>query len=121
MQKPLRVSFHDLPVSAPVEEACHAEAAKLEHHSDRIISCEVVIAEPHRSHRSGNHFDIRIVVHVPGQTLVVNREPHHQQAEDVHIALRDAFHRMRRQLDEYAQRRRGQVKAHERPEPSDRG
>ena len=43
-------------------------------------------------------------------------------AEDVHIALRDAFDAAKRQLEDYARKMRGDVKTHQpkrRPEKSD--
>jgi len=50
---------------------------------------------------------------VPGGELVANREPdEHHAYSDVYVAIRDAFDAMRRQLEDYARRQRGQVKEH---------
>lgn len=111
MQIPVQVAFHGLPTSEAVEAACHEEAAKLERFCDRITSCRIVVAEPHRNHRKGNLYEVRLDITVPGSEIVVNRE-HHQPQEDVFMAIRDAFGTAKRQLEEYVQRLRHQVKNH---------
>src|SRR5450756_2642710 len=46
-----------------------------------------------------------------GKELVVNREPGDRNAhQDIYVAIRDAFSAMERQLRDYAQRRRGEIK-----------
>jgi hypothetical protein len=73
----------------------------------------VVVALPHRHHRSGRLWSIRVDVVVPGADIVVNRDhPLDHAHEDVHVALRDAFLAARRQLEDHARRRRGAVKRH---------
>jgi ribosome-associated translation inhibitor RaiA len=43
---------------------------------------------------------------VPGDEIVVNREPHqHQEHQDIWIAIRDAFNAAQRQLRSYSARR----------------
>jgi ribosomal subunit interface protein len=84
---------------------------KLEKFSDRISDCRVVIAVPHRHHHQGNIYHVQINLTVPGSELVVNRQPPAQQThEDLHVAIRDAFENAERQLKEYAQLRRGEIK-----------
>jgi ribosome-associated translation inhibitor RaiA len=100
-----------MPVSDAVEARCWKEADKLERYFDRIVACHVTIAESHRCHRHGNLFEVRINLLVPGRELVVNREPtEHHVDEDMDVAIRDAFDRMRRQLQDHVRKMRGQVK-----------
>ncbi len=114
MQVPVQVTFRDMPVSDAVEAACWDEAAKLERYFDRITSCRIVIAESHHRHRKGNLFEVRIDLAVPGRLLTVSREPpKHQADEDIQVAIREAFDRARRQLEDYTRQRRQQVKSHE--------
>jgi len=81
---------------------------------DRIVGCYVTIAESHRRHRQGNLFEVRINLVVPRGELVVNREPtEHHVDEDIDVAIRNAFDRMRRQLQDHVRKMRGQVKKHE--------
>jgi cold shock CspA family protein len=54
---------------------------------------------------------------VPGGELVVARSPSaHAAHEDVLVAIRDAFDAARRELMDYARRKRGQVKGHVGPQ-----
>jgi len=103
MQVPVQVTFRDMPVSDAVEAACWEEAARLERYYDRVTSCRVVIAESR--HRAGV-FEVRIDLAVPGRVLVVNGQPPNHAAPDVSAAVREAFARARRQLEDYARKRR---------------
>ncbi len=114
MQVPVQVTFRDMPVSDAIEAACWEESEKLERYYDRITSCRIVVAESHHRRQKGNLFEIRIDLAVPGRVLVVNREPSkHHRDEDVYVAIREAFERARRQLEDFVDRQRGQVKTHE--------
>jgi cold shock CspA family protein/ribosome-associated translation inhibitor RaiA len=116
MQVPLQVSFRNMPPSAAIEADIRDKAAKLEAFSDRITSMRVVVETPHRQHRRGKLFHVRVDVRVPGRELVVSREPaEHHAYEDVYVAIRDAFDAARRQIEDYAREMRGMVKAHEAP------
>jgi len=116
MQVPLRVSFRNMPPSPAVEADIHEKAAKLEEFCDRITSVRVVVETPHRQHRQGKLFHVRIDVRVPGRELVVRREPaEHHAHEDIQVAVRDAFDAAKRQLEDYVREMRGSVKIHETP------
>lgn len=114
MQTPIQVTFRDMPVSDAVEARCWQEAEKLERYFDGIVGCHVTIAESHHRHQQGNLFEVRIQLAVPAKELVVTREPPgHHVDEDIDVAIREAFDRMRRQLQDYARKLRGEVKKHE--------
>jgi ribosomal subunit interface protein len=114
MQIPVQVTFRHMSVSEAVEAQCWKEAAKLERYFDRITACRVVIEQPHRHHRKGNLYQVRVDLTVPGSEIVVTREPPaHAADEDLQVALREAFDTTRRELEDYARRLRGQVKTHE--------
>lgn len=116
MQLPLQITFRDMDPSAAVETKIREKAAKLDQFFDHIMSCRVTVEAPHRRHHQGNLFHVRIDVTVPGKELVVSREPaEHQAHEDAYVVIRDAFNAMRRQLEDYSRRLKGNVKAHEVP------
>jgi ribosomal subunit interface protein len=120
MQVPLSISFRNVPPSPAIEADIREKAAKLEEFCDRITSARVVIETPHRQHRQGKLFHVRIDLRVPGRELVVSREPAaHHAYEDVYVAIRDAFDGAKRQLEDYVREMRGTVKAHE-PTPQGR-
>ncbi len=117
MQIPVQVTFRDMPVSDAVEAACWEEAEKLDRYFDRIMGCRIVVAAPHRHQTKGRLYSVKIDLTIPGGEIVVNRDQHEKHAhEDVYIALRDAFQRARRQLEQHVERQRGDVKAHESPD-----
>lgn len=113
MHTPLEIEFRHLDRSEAVETNIENHLRKLEECFARITRCEVVVEQPHRHHHQGNLFHVRITLSVPGRKLVVNRSPAANHAhEDIYVTVRDAFHAMRRQLEDYARELRGDVKQH---------
>jgi cold shock CspA family protein len=114
MRLPLQIAFHNVPHNAEIESAIRANAEWLDKYYERIMSCRVVVDRPHLHHKEGNLYQIRIDVTVPGDELVVTREPsQHTDYKNLGIMLRDAFDELRRQLEDYARRQHGQAKADE--------
>jgi cold shock CspA family protein len=109
MQRPVQITFHDFSLTEPVEAEIRAKAAKLETYYDNILGCKVVVEAPVHHHHKGGPFKVRIELAVPGNDLVVN----HKDDEELSVAIREAFHAMRRQLEDYVRQRRGFVKTHE--------
>lgn len=113
MQQPLQITFRNLAHSDAVEARLREKAAQLEHYCDEIISCHVIVEAPHRQHQNGNLFSVRVDMYLPEKHLVVSRDRHDDHAhQDVYVAIRDTFHAAYRQLEDYAQKRRRQVKRH---------
>jgi ribosome-associated translation inhibitor RaiA/cold shock CspA family protein len=117
MQTPLEIAFHNLPPSDQLEAVIRERAGKLERLYDRLTACRVSVEALHQQHQTGNVCEVHIVMTVPGQELVVSREPHRVKqryaAPDVHTSIRDAFKAAERQLKEYKRRIRGDVKPHD--------
>ncbi|MBS0644890.1 MAG: ribosome-associated translation inhibitor RaiA [Proteobacteria bacterium] len=118
MQEPLQLAFRNMAAPIGLEEAIREEFTALEQFCDRIAACHVTVeAEQHRQ-RHGKLYRVRIVMTVPGREIVVAREPaERHRYDDVHIAMRDAFHAARRQLVEYARMAKGAVKTHVAAQP----
>ena len=113
MHLPLQITFRNIEHSDALEAKVRERADDLDHCYGRIMSCRVIIEALHKHHRNGNQFHVRIDLTVPEAELIANREPdEHHAYTDVHVAIRDAFDAMRRQLEDYAQRERGEVKTH---------
>ncbi len=114
MLLPVQVSFRDMDRSAAVERAVRRRAAGLDRYYPGITGCRVMVEAPHRRHRRGRLYRVRVEVTVPGREVVSRRHPaRHGAHEDVYVAVRDAFDAARRQLMDRIRHRRGQVKAHE--------
>ena len=114
MERPVQITFRDLPASAAADARIREEAAELEQFYDRIQRCRVVVELPHRHQRQGNLYAVRVDLTVPGHELVIGREPTEQHAhEDLYVAIRDAFAAAKRQLQDFARRERADTKHHE--------
>lgn len=113
MKIPLQITYRGFSSSEALSHVIREEADKLEEFCDRITSCRVVVEQPHRHHRKGKHFHVRVDVTVPGNELVAGRDPANNESyEDPFVAVAESFTAMRRMLQDYTQRRRGDVKAH---------
>jgi ribosomal subunit interface protein len=113
MQTQAQVSFDDIPIDEAVRDAVLEHIDQLESYDDRITGCHVVIAQPHRHHREGRLYSVRVDVRVPGGEIIVNRDHHLDHAhEDVFVAIRDSFAAARRRLEDHVRRQRGSEKVH---------
>jgi ribosome-associated translation inhibitor RaiA len=102
MQAPLEIKFRELEPSTALTTRIRELATRLERFFDRIQFCEVAVELPHRHHRQGRQYHVRIKLDVPGTMLVVSNDPGPDEAhEDIYVALRDAFDAARRQLEDY--------------------
>lgn len=116
MQSPLRITFRHMKHSDAVAANIREKAEKLDQFYENIMSCRVVVEPAHKHKHKGNLYQVRLNVTVPGNELVVTREPdQHHAHEDIYVSIRDAFDAMRRQLEDFARVQRGNVKAHETP------
>jgi ribosomal subunit interface protein len=109
MQLPLQVTFRDVPHSDAIEAAIREKAEKLDRFYDRIMAVRAVVGTIQRHHHQGKLYNIRLDITVPGGEIVINRD----KAEDIYVAIRDAFDAARRKLEDFARKQRGEVKTHE--------
>jgi ribosome-associated translation inhibitor RaiA len=112
MQRPLELEFKDMPPSAAVEKLIRNRMAKLEQFYDRITGCRVIVLDPHQHHHQGKKFQVHIRLTVPGAVLVSSHDSDERGHEDAHVAVRDSFDAVQRQLEDYVRKQRGEVKAH---------
>jgi ribosomal subunit interface protein len=113
MQIPLQISFRNMDPSPAVEAIVREKAAKLDRFFERIVSCEVTVEAPHRRQHKGKLYRVRIDIGMPGKDVHVNQEgPKNQAHQDVYVAIRDAFDAAVRQVEDQAQRLRGDIKSH---------
>lgn len=114
MQSPVQITFRGIPHSDFIEDKVREKAKKLEHYYPNIIRCHVVINAEHHRHHKGNLYVVHLDISVPEKEIVVSQKNHDKHShEDVYVAIRDAFDAARRQLEDYARMRRGDIKSHE--------
>lgn len=109
----LQVTWRGMAESDALATLIRTRFVKLYRFHRRILGCRVLIEQPHHHQHAGEHVRVRIDLSVPGQELVVDREPAEGAAhEDAYVAVREAFNAMRRQLEDYVRVRRGFTKTH---------
>lgn len=104
MKLPLEITFRNVTRTDEIEERIRAKAAKLDKFFDKITGCRVVVEAPHKHHNKGNTYHVSIELSVPGDEIVVTRDPQTEEHTDLGIALRDAFAAAQRQLQAYVER-----------------
>lgn len=131
MKSELQVTFRNMEPSPEIEEWIRAEAAKLDTFYAQLMGCRVMVELPHRHHRKGIPFHIRIDLTVPQGEIVVKHVPSlssrarqlgeneirkHGEAniqhKDLRQAINDSFKTAGRRLQDYARRQRGDIKSH---------
>jgi len=129
MLLPVQVTFRNMEDHAGLEEYVQKEAAKLELFFSRISSCRVVVERPQRA-TSSKFYHVRIDLGVPNEELLVKHVPSlHGNLQDMQTqksrreaksvlvhktprqAIHEAFQEMGRQVQDYARRQGGAVKA----------
>jgi ribosomal subunit interface protein len=103
MNTPLKITYHGVDASPAIEARIHERVARLERFHSRITSCDVAIEEPHRQHKKGNLFSVRLLIRTPTGDVVINRAgPEDHAHEDFYVALRDAFDAAQRKLEDFS-------------------
>lgn len=127
----LQITFRNMESSEIAEEWVRAEVAKLSTFYNRIMGCRVAVEMPHRHHKRGRPYHVRIDLTVPGEEIVIKREPSlslrvrrlgdaeikkrlelETPHKNLRLAINDAFKVAGRRLQDYARRQRGDVKSH---------
>lgn len=107
MNNPIQITFREMHPSAALEEIVKQKADKLAAQFGPIQAVSVAIEAPHRAHKKGGLYAVRLDVRVPGAEFAARSESTYNHAhEDVHVAVRDAFAAASRQLEVWNQRRR---------------
>lgn len=109
---PLQIVSRDFTVTDSIQFEVEKHVQRLEKLYDRILGADVAISLPHKHAHKGRIFHLAIKIRVPGETLIVNREPEmNSDHEDFHLAVRDAFGAMRRKLSEFGKRQNHRARA----------
>lgn len=93
MQRELQITFDGLPHSEVLDRDIREKVRKLDQINHRLIGGHVVVQAPPRHHNHGGRFGVSVNLKLPGSEISVNRE-----AEDVYVAVRDAFDAAKRKL-----------------------
>ncbi len=108
MQVPIQVTFRNVKHSSVLIDHVNEKAEKLNKFAENIISCQVVIEFESKHLQTGNLYNTRLVVTVPGKELVST----HNHNENMYVTIREAFDDMSRMLEDYSHILHGRVKHH---------
>jgi cold shock CspA family protein/ribosome-associated translation inhibitor RaiA len=103
MDRPLEIAFHNLDSSPSLEAEIRESVDRLEARYPQLIGCRVSVEAQHQQHRTGNLYEVHVVLSVRGgRDLAVSREPHKAKQRyanpDVRASMRDAFRAAEKQL-----------------------
>lgn len=103
MMTPLQITMRTAGGSSEaIDGYVRQRVAKLDRIFDRITKCHVTIETPHRHKSHGIHYHVRVDLVVPGNELVVNRDPTESHVhQDAYAAIDAAFEDAQRVLKEY--------------------
>jgi len=127
-----RIVFRGVRPAEGLQTEVQRHLLKLRRYYRGLLDCHVLIEQLARHHRYGNRYHVRVDLIAPGATIVVSREADlhaaaahtgadrmrktseaDPQRKHLRQAIREAFVTARRQLQDYARRRRGAVKVHQ--------
>lgn len=121
MAVPLQIAYRGVDQSDALDALIADEAGKLERYFDRILGCRVLVEHAHARQREGAPFQARITINLPGEDVFINQGPdvHDSVAadddtparvqkrtnvdaafKDPAVAIRQAFKKARRQLQD---------------------
>ncbi|HVK78062.1 MAG TPA: HPF/RaiA family ribosome-associated protein [Kofleriaceae bacterium] len=109
MTTPTKVTFKRMTASPALEARIVELTERLTHVHDGVRRCDVVVELPHRHHRRGRAFHVRVHLHLDGPVadVIVSHDPGLDVAhDDPYVAVRDAFAAARRQLQDLVGRQR---------------
>ena len=118
MQTPVEIDFHGLKANERLRACVLKNISTLEQRFGRITACRVVIKAPSERHRTGGVCEVAIRLALPqGRHVDIARSEKAEKADDrladPMVAVKAAFQRARRRLQDQAGRMRGQVKCHD--------
>lgn len=98
---PVQITFHGVDPQPGLEEAARGHAEHLTRFHPRIHGCRVVIGRAEgAAHAARERYHVQLRVAIPGNDVVVARQPALPEYEDPFFALGDAFRAAERQLED---------------------
>ncbi|HUA33550.1 MAG TPA: HPF/RaiA family ribosome-associated protein [Candidatus Binataceae bacterium] len=109
MQRALQITSRNFELTAAIRTTIEQHAKALEQYFGRLTGCHVVLEAPAvHHHRHGGPFKVSIDLRTPQAEISINK----QQAQDLPVAIREAFDAARRRLEDHLRELRGDVKSH---------
>ena len=119
MPLPVLITFQGMDPSPALQTDIEQHAEKLKRFAPRLGECQVKVQQSERRHLKGNRYLVHVRVTMPGGEFEASHTLGSERShEDPYVAVHDAFHVLRRQLEDFIRIRRGDVKARSPARPS---
>ncbi|MBS1304114.1 HPF/RaiA family ribosome-associated protein [Loktanella sp. SALINAS62] len=116
MDQPLEIAWRNTDRSDALEARIRDRVEKMHRYFSHITSVHVVVEVQHRSQKNNKGYRVRVEARVPGTELVSSKSPEDSADYfDPNLTVRDVFDAMDRQLENFSQKVRGDVKTLEGP------
>lgn len=105
------VNFRDMEPSEALRLAIVERVQRLERFADDILSCRVTVEHDAARRHQGNPFKVHACVSMRGRQIdVCGVSRGKARKEDAYASVADTFDALRRRIEDYVRRRRGNVK-----------
>ncbi len=106
MELPLQIATRNVELSPADAQMIRDGVAKLEVFAGRIVSCRVLLQRQSGRRRTGDRYNVRIELAVPGSTILIKR----QSDATLLTAAQEAFRAAARRLQDRIRKQRGDIK-----------
>lgn len=101
MTAPTRISFDGVDPSPALSAEIERHASKLNRFAPDLLGCEVTVSRSESSHKQGNRYVVRVRARLRDGYLEGGKTPEPDRSHvDPHIAVRDSFDAVLRQLED---------------------
>ena len=87
---PLQMTIRGIGDATTVESTIRRRADRLLRYCDRILRCHVTVTSPQRRNGVGRLYNVDILIHVPGEDLIVARDEADLEALKAALSVRTA-------------------------------
>lgn len=102
MTVPSKVTFDGVDPSPALSADIERYASKLARSVPDLLGCEVTVGRSESSHKQGNRYLVRVRGKLKDGWLEAGRTPDPDRSHaDPHIAVRDSFDALQRQLEDH--------------------
>jgi ribosome-associated translation inhibitor RaiA len=112
MTAPTKVTFDGVDPSPALTADIERYAGKLSRLAPDLLGCEVTVSRSESSHKQGNRYLVRVRGKLKDGWLEAGRTPEADRSHaDAHVAVRDSFDALQRQLEDHQSIQRDRSKA----------
>jgi len=120
MTVPTKLTFDGVDPSPALSADIERYASRLARFVPDLLGCEVTVSRSESSHKQGNRYLVRVRGKLKDGWLEAGRTPNADRSHsDPHIAVRDSFDALQRQLEDHQGIQRDRSKARPADHPAE--